>query len=241
MLRIILGFLFIFLFKTVSGKNLSYSSENLVIKQVKEHVYVHISYLQTESFGKVDCNGMIVVQGNQAMIFDTPATQEASEELLAFLTGQLKLKIKAVVATHFHEDCVGGLSVFHKYGIPSYSGTKTRDLVDAELFDVPQHVFEHEIQLKLKGKKIMLYYPGEGHTRDNTVAYFPAEKAMFGGCLVKTKGATKGYLGDSNEKEWPETIRNLYRKFPDAEVVIPGHGELGSSALLDYTIDLFSK
>jgi hypothetical protein len=35
---------------------------------------------------------------------------------------------------------------------------------------------------------------GEGHTKDNVVAYFLSEKILFGGCLLKELEASKGYL-----------------------------------------------
>ena len=39
-------------------------SKALIINQISEHVYQHISFLETENFGKVSCNGMIVACKN---------------------------------------------------------------------------------------------------------------------------------------------------------------------------------
>src|SRR5690606_17666948 len=47
--------------------NTVYQSENLIIEKLSENVYQHISFLQTNDFGKVDCNGMIVVNQNEAI------------------------------------------------------------------------------------------------------------------------------------------------------------------------------
>ena len=38
----------------------AYDSETSKIEQLSENTYRHISYLKTENFGKVACNGMIV-------------------------------------------------------------------------------------------------------------------------------------------------------------------------------------
>ncbi len=73
------------------------------------------------------------------------------------------------------------------------------------------------------------------------VGYFPKEKAMFGGCLIKEMNATKGYLGDANVKTWSATVEKVKAKYPDAKIVIPGHGEIGGEELLDYTIKLFKN
>ena len=50
---------------------------------------------------------------------------ETREELIKWLDG---FDIKAVVATHFHADCLGGLGAFHEKKIPSYALNKTIQL-----------------------------------------------------------------------------------------------------------------
>ncbi len=215
-----------------------YTSENLIIEKISENVYQHISYLQTDDFGKVPCNGMIVVDNGEAAVFDTPTDRESSKELIEFLK-ERNFKIKSVTATHFHEDCIGGLDEFHKIGVPSYANKMTIDLLKEETKNIPQNGIEKEFTIKVGNKKVFLNYFGEGHTKDNIVAYFPDEKTLFGGCLLKEMNASKGYLGDANEDAWSETVTQLKQKYPEIQTVIPGHGERGGMELVDYTIGLF--
>jgi metallo-beta-lactamase class B len=84
-------------------------------------------------------------------------------------------------------------------------------------------------------------YFGEGHTKDNIVSYFPSEKVLFGGCLIKEVNASKGYLGDANISEWSGTVQSVKRKYGNAKIVLPGHGKPGGMELLDYTIELFKN
>jgi len=56
----------------ITEKDPSHQSQTLTIQKVTDHVYQHISYLNTDSFGKVACNGMVVFAKNEAIIFDTP-------------------------------------------------------------------------------------------------------------------------------------------------------------------------
>jgi metallo-beta-lactamase class B len=216
-------------------------SEDLIVRKIGTNVYQHISYLQTQSFGKVDCNGMIVVNKGEAIVFDTPATEKASEELIKWVADSLSCKVVAVVATHFHEDCVGGLEAFHKKGIPSYATNKTISFAKQARFPVPQKGFDGEKEFKVGGKKVLATFMGEGHTRDNIIGYFPAENIMFGGCLIKELNAGKGNLADANTDAWPATVSKIKESFPKVTLVIPGHGKTGDVALLDYTIKLFSK
>ena len=93
--------------------NIVYTSDNLIIEKLSGHTYLHTSFLNTNDFGRVACNGMIAVNGNEAIIFDTPADNTGSEELIKFVNEKLKSRINAVIPTHFHNDCVGGLEIFH--------------------------------------------------------------------------------------------------------------------------------
>lgn len=216
-----------------------YESENLVVRQLSKNVYQHISYLNTETYGKVPCNGMVVKDGNEAVIFDTPSDDTSSAELIKWIKGSLNVKINAVIATHFHNDCVGGLKEFRKNNIPSYGSNKTIALAKKNKFNVPDRGFDKTLTLHVGKQKVYATFFGEGHTRDNVVGYFPNENVMFGGCLVKEVDATKGYLEDSNVKAWSETVEKVKKAYPDVKIVIPGHGEVGGQELLDYTIKLF--
>ncbi len=113
--------------KQLDTSSLEYESENLIIHKISNNVYQHISYLDTQSFGRVGCNGMLVVKEQQAIIFDTPTNNENSLELINFLVKN-NITIKAIVATHFHSDFLGGLEVFHKNNIPSYALYQTIEL-----------------------------------------------------------------------------------------------------------------
>ncbi|MGG5208573.1 subclass B1 metallo-beta-lactamase [Chryseobacterium sp. MIQD13] len=219
-----------------------YKTVNLSVMQLSDDIYQHISYKDTESFGKVPCNGMIVKGGNETVILDTPANDKSSGELISWIQNSLHAKVNAVVATHFHDDSLGGLKEFDKNNIPSYGETKTVELAKKQTgFGVPNHAFNDTITLNAGKHKILVKYFGEGHTKDNVVAYVPDQKAMFGGCLIKEIDATKGYLGDANIHIWSQTVEKVKAQYPDVKLVIPGHGETGGQELLDYTIKLFRQ
>jgi metallo-beta-lactamase class B len=217
-----------------------YESETLTIEQISPNTFVHISYLNTEDFGKVGCNGMIVINEGEALVFDTPANDEASLELIIWLEKDQKAKVKGVVATHFHWDCVGGLNEFHSNGIPSYASVETIELAKAAGFPTPENGFKKKMNLKAGNIEVINQFLGEGHTKDNFVAYVPSDKVIFGGCMIKELGAGNGNLEDANVSAWPSTVRKVKSKFPETKIIIPGHGKIGGTELLDYTIELFS-
>ena len=218
-----------------------YHSEDLIIIQISENAFLHTSFKQTNDFGNVPCNGMIVRNSNEVVIFDTPTNNKSAEDLINFIKEKLHCKINAIVPTHFHDDCLGGLASFHSNKIPSFANTTTIELSKANKMVVPQNGFKDSLNLSLGNTYVIVKYFGQGHTKDNVVGNFPKENILFGGCLIKELQATKGYLGDANVREWSTTVEKAKQQYPNVKIVIPGHGEIGGKELLDYTIKLFKS
>ena len=216
-----------------------YKSGQLIIIQISENAFQHISYKQTNDFGNVPCNGLVVRDHNEVIIFDTPTNDKSSEELITWITTKLHCQINAIIPTHFHDDCLGGLKAFDEHNIPSYGNFKTIELAKQHDGVTIKNGFKDSLILNVGNQTISATFFGEGHTKDNVVGYFPSEHIMFGGCLIKELNAGKGYLGDANISEWPATVEKVRKVYPDVKMVVPGHGKAGDKTLLDYTIALF--
>ncbi|WP_447637211.1 CHM family subclass B1 metallo-beta-lactamase [Flavobacterium microcysteis] len=216
-----------------------YKSDNLTITQISENSFIHTSFKQTNDFGNVPCNGLIVKDNNETIVFDTPVNNTISEELIKWINDILHSKINAIIPTHFHDDCLGGLEAFHNHNIPSYAYFKTIELAKKNNFTVPKNSFNDSVILKVGDKETITKFFGEGHTKDNVVGYFPSENILFGGCLLKELEASKGYLGDANVSAWSNTVEKVKKEYPNVKIVVPGHGKYGNHELLDYTIKLF--
>lgn len=203
-----------------------YKSEILVITQISANAFEHTSFLQTNDFGNVPCNGLVVRNGNETIVFDTPTDDKGSEALIRWIKDSLQCKTNAVIPTHFHDDCLGGLNAFHKNNIPSYAYFKTIAFAKEKNYAIPENSFADSLRLKVGKKDIVARFFGEGHTKDNVVGYFPDEQILFGGCLIKELNANKGYLGDANIAAWSGTVEKVKKAYPNVSIVIPGHGGL---------------
>lgn len=215
-------------------ENQLYSSEKLIINQLSSNLYVHISY-----YGKYKCNGLVYLNEGEALVLDTPTNNETSAELLDWIESKLNADVNAVVITHFHDDCLGGLEEFHNRGVASYANATTTKLASTESKELPKNSFESSLELKVGEETVVNRFMGAGHTVDNIVSYIPEKEALFGGCLVKSMGAGKGNLEDANIKEWSNTVEKIKAAYPNLRIVIPGHGEPGDIKLLDYTAEMF--
>jgi len=218
-----------------------YSTKTLIINQLSAHSFQHISFLETESFGKVECNGLIVIDANEAFIFDTPTTDSVSAELINWMQNSLNCEIKGVIPTHFHDDCLGGLESFHQVKIPSFAFFKTIEKAKLEHLPIPKHSFDDSKEFELGQTKLLVSFLVEAHAMDNIVGYFQKDQILFGGCMIKSVGASKGFLGDANVGEWSKTVSKVKAKFNKAKIIVPGHGTVGGQELLDYTISLFKE
>jgi metallo-beta-lactamase class B len=230
-----MGFLIALCSLLVSEENSIKISDNLELIPLSESVFIHVSYHDLGNYKHVAANGLVVIHQDNAFVIDTTWTDQEAAVLINWLS-QKKIKIEGVVATHWHIDCMGGLNAFHKSGIRSFGHELTRKIARKKHLPVPKCGFTESLVLKLKGKTILLYYPGPGHTKDNIVAWLPDEKILFGGCLLKAlewKGL--GFIGDADLEHWPETLDKVLKKFPDSRIVIPGHGRPGDLSLIRHT------
>ncbi|MFA5327030.1 MAG: subclass B1 metallo-beta-lactamase [Prolixibacteraceae bacterium] len=214
-------------------------SDDLELVQLSPNAWVHVSQSEISGFGRVSSNGLIFRNGNQAFLFDTPVTEEQTKQLVSAIEDSLKLKVVGFVPNHWHSDCMGGLGWLQKKDIASYANQKTIDLAKENNLPVPKHGFQDSLRLHLDDKMIDCYYFGAAHTTDNIVVWIPTEQILFAGCMAKSLNSQNlGNTADGDLKAYPETLRKVIAKFPDARIVIPGHGQYGGVEVLKHTLQL---
>jgi len=244
-LRILLKILMILplLSKTIVAQDSTIKiSDNLELLKISKNSYIHISYHDLENAPHFPANGFIYVNDEKAFIIDTPWTDEITKSLINWLKDSLEVTIEGVIVTHGHVDCMGGLNEIHNAGIKSYSHKLTREIAQSKNLPLPKFEFQDSLILNLDEQKIICKYLGAGHTIDNIVVWIPAEKILFGGCMLKALRWTGlGFTGDADLNEWPNTLKKLLKAFPESRIVIPGHGEFGDLSLIHHTIGLLEK
>jgi len=217
-------------------------SNNLELKQICENLYVHVSYEDLDTYKHVPANGLIVFDNDNVIIIDTPWNDDEARDLINWLTKTMKLGIQAVIVTHWHQDCMGGLKAFHDHGIPSYALELTRRIAGEKNLLLPEITFTDKLILHQNKTEIICSYLGAGHTIDNIVVWLPDYNTLFGGCMVRSAGSkTLGFTDDADLIAWPLTLQKVLEKFPQCETVIPGHGAPGGIDLIQHTISLINS
>ncbi len=222
--------------------NVSPISDDIELIKISDNVYIHVSYKISEKWGRISANGLIYTNKNKAFLFDTPWNDDQAERLISYIEDSLNIKVVGFVPNHWHEDCMGGITCILERKIKSYANQMTIDIAKEKGLPVPQIGFNDSIQLKLGKKKIYCYYPGAAHTLDNIVVWLPSEKLLFAGCVLKGfEYKNIGFTDDGDLKEYPTTLKRVQKKFPEAKIVVPGHGSYGGKELIQHNIDLVNK
>ena len=84
-----------------------------------------------------------------------------------------------------------------------------------------------------------VHFQGASHTLDNVVVYFKSRRILYGGCMIKARNARSlGFTGDADMTAWPESAHKALKCYPEARIVVPGHGTWGDLELIRHTTEL---
>lgn len=216
--------------------------DDIHLVHLHDSIFVHITWDEQENFGRFSSNGLIIIRNGHALMIDTPMNNEKTEKLTTYIYDSFSAKLEKLIVGHFHDDCLGGLHYLQSIGVESIANSMTIAKCKELGLTVPSTAFTDSLSFDFYGEPIECRYFGAGHSFDNITVWLPHEKILFGGCLVKSANSRSlGNLSDAIVEDWDTTVQQVKIKYPDAKIVVPGHGSLGGLELLSHTIDLVVK
>lgn len=214
-------------------------SKDIELVSISENAYMHVSWTALPGYGRASANGLVFIHGNEAFLFDSPWTDSLTMTLYRWMRDSMHIAITGFIPNHWHVDCMGGLGFLHAQKVESYAHQMTIDIARSRQLPVPDHGFKDSLQLYLGDKAIHCYYLGAAHSLDNIVIWIPSEQILFAGCMVKCLGSDNlGNTADGDLNAYHGTLGRLMEKFPDAKIVIPGHGPFGGLELIQHTLNM---
>lgn len=214
-------------------------SPDISLHPIAEGVWVYTAYFDLPDVGRYPANGLLVIDGSDALLVDLPWTDEQTGALCDWIEKNHGATVRTVVPTHFHQDCMGGLAEAHRRGAMSYGLDKTVEIARQKGLPVPKIPFQARIMVRCGRTVVMLTYHGAGHTTDNVVAWLPKQSVLFGGCLIKSLDAQSlGNTKDGDLQTYPTTLNRVLTGYPQAKIVVPGHGAWGGTDLIEHTLEL---
>lgn len=212
--------------------------DRVELYKLNERLWVHKTYMDVGG-ASTPSNGLIAVTSDGLFLVDTPWTNEQTDVLIKLAKDVFKQDITDAVITHAHADRIGGIDTLLENDIEVRCTGLTAKEAEKNGFTKPGTIIGEEADFSVGDIDIETYYPGRGHSPDNITVWFPRYKVLFGGCLLKSLDSKdKGSVTDADLGQWPLSVGKLIDKYPDAEVVIPGHGRWGGSDILEHTVEL---
>lgn len=217
------------------------NNDALQISQLTGDFYIFTTY-QTYKNTKVPANGMYVVTREGVVIIDPPWDKTQTEPLLEHIKTKHGKNVIMSFSTHFHEDRTNGIELLKSKGVKTYTTTKTDELSQKNGYERAEFLLEKDKSFAVGQYKFQTFYPGEGHSPDNIVIWFPKEKILYGGCFIKSTEADDiGNLSHANINEWSNSIKKVQKKFKNPKYIIPGHQEWDSTDSLNHTLKLIKE
>jgi metallo-beta-lactamase class B len=217
--------IFIYLLSFFFGKASAQADKKLLIEHLSGNFYVYTTY-NTYQDDKVRANGVYLVTKKGVVLFDTPWDTTQFQPLLDSIQLKHKKKVIMAFATHWHSDKTAGLEYYKQLGISTYTTQLTDELSKKNNAKRAEYLIAKDTAFKVDQYEFQTFYPGEGHTQDNIVIWFPKEKILLGGCLIKgAKDESLGFLGDGNTKEYANTLLKVQQKFSNPQFIITTHSD----------------
>jgi glyoxylase-like metal-dependent hydrolase (beta-lactamase superfamily II) len=194
--------------------------------KVKDDLYL-IQNVTADLAGIQAFGGNIAVYlTNDGVILVDTKNDRMHDDVVAKVKSLTDKPIKYVILTHNHADHASGAA-----GMAALGATVIISAGDLENLArapnaawVPQFGYVGQAELMLGGKEVRLREV-RGHTRGDTLVYFPAARVACGGDLFTSSDQLPlivSYADGGNWMDLSNAIDELLKL--DFEVVIPGHG-----------------
>lgn len=209
---------------------------DVLVRRIAPGLWLHVTLGEFPGPAYIPVNGALLVTEDGSVLFDTGWNDRHAEVLLDWAARDLGRPVRRAVVTHSHYDRTGGIRALRARGIPVAGLALTAELARAAGEPAPDSIPGLGSGPWRDSAGFELLHPGAGHTRDNVVAYFPRQRVLLGGCLVKADTATTlGNVADADVPNWPRAVARVRAAYPEVRIVIPGHGALGGPSALAWT------
>lgn len=165
---------------------------------------------------------------NDGVILIDAKYARAHDDVVAKVKSLTDKPIKYLILTHNHADHSEGAPLLEAMGANVIISDDDRANMAraANTKWMPQFSFIGQARLYLGGEELQLYQ-FRGHTRGDTVVYFPSQRVLVIGDLLTTneqQPVIVNYGDGGNWTDWTSSLDEILKM--DFDVAIPGHGPM---------------
>lgn len=216
----------------------------VTLSKIADNVWVHTSTYTIPGHSPIPVNGLVIVDGEEVILADAVWGELATLSLLETVESEIGKPVTKLITTHHHADRVMGVDAAEWKGIEVFTHPDTPALAARNGWPVPNTSVAALKQPKSRTKigNVEIAYPGPGHASDNLVVYVPSANILYGGCAVRgAESESLGNVSDANLKTWAESLAWVKATYPNAKLVVPGHGKGADLRLIDHTMNLLAS
>ena len=192
-------------------------------------------------------NGGLLVGEEGSIAIDALFTPRHTRSFLRAIRKATPKPVRQLINTHHHTDHTGGNHLFPGAQIIAHTNCReemSRSVLDLErlrrlapriadeMKDVPQVLpstsYAGQMTLHLGRRTIQLLHLGLAHTAGDTLVYLPEERVLFAGDVAFHYVAPVAF--DGHVSRWIKVADRIAAL--DVEVIVPGHGPIGTKAEL---------
>lgn len=200
-------------------------------------------------------NAVVYLGPDSVTVVGATWTPETAERLADEIRKITDKPIREVIDTNYHPDRAGGNAYWAKIGATIISTQMTYELLERDWFKVvdwmrravPSYpalplvlpTVTYPGDFELQDGKIKALYLGPSHTPDGLFVYFPEEKVLYGGCILKEQ---IGNLDFADLQQYPITLHKLQALRLDIKTIIAGHSTpIHGPELIEQYLDLLKS
>lgn len=188
-------------------------------------------------------NGGLIVGEESAIAVDALFVPSMTRRYLRAIRRATKKPVSHLIATHHHIDHIGGNQFFPRSEIVAHINCREEmvrfglpvdrlkafipafaDELDELRLVLPDVVYAGQLTLHQGDRAIELLYMGPAHTPGDTLVYLPNEKVLFAGDVAFHYVVPGPF--DCHVSSWIRVADRIAGL--DVEVIVPGHGPLGT-------------
>lgn len=152
--------------------------------------------------------------------------------------------VKYVINTHHHPDHVGNNKDFIDAGatviaLEALKEDMAKDPRTKDIPGLPTQTFAKDYVLKFGGAEVDMHFYGRGHTGDDTMIYFPAEKVVMVSDQITDGNPGADFRNGGSILEWNKSLDGVLAL--DFDMAIPGRGEPKTKAEIQAFRDKMAK
>lgn len=181
-------------------------------------------------------NSMVYVGATGVTVIGATWTPDTARQLHTAIRAITPLPVREVILTNFHPDRAGGTAYWLGIGADVLATERTLHLLelhwDRIVGDVQQGCPGYPRLPLARPTRVLpdgfcvqdgavrTLYLGPSHTDDGLFVYFPQQRVLYGGCILKEQ---LGNLDSANLAEYPRTLRRLVDQHLAIDLIVSGH------------------